>query len=52
MHNLGHPGKKLYLFGLLRQRLEYPALKRTVREQQNLFNATEVLIRTRPRAPS
>src|SRR5438876_5631320 len=33
-----------YLLGLLRQRLEYPALKRAVREQQNLFNATEVLI--------
>jgi phage terminase large subunit-like protein len=30
--------------GLLRQRLEYPALKRAVREQQNLFDATEVLI--------
>jgi predicted phage terminase large subunit-like protein len=40
----GIRGKKLYLFGLLRQRLEYPALKRAVREQQNLFNATEVLI--------
>jgi predicted phage terminase large subunit-like protein len=37
-------GKKLYLLGLLRQRLEYPALKRAVREQQNLFNATELLI--------
>src|ERR1700752_2774207 len=37
-------GKNLYLLGLLRQRLEYPALKRAVREQQNLFNATEVLI--------
>jgi predicted phage terminase large subunit-like protein len=40
----GVRGKKLYLLGLLRQRLEYPALKRAVREQQNLFNATEVLI--------
>ena len=37
-------GKKVYLLGLLRQRLEYPALKRAVREQQNLFNATVVLI--------
>jgi predicted phage terminase large subunit-like protein len=37
-------GKKLYLLGLLRQRLEYPALKRAVREQQNLCHATEVLI--------
>jgi len=40
----GVRGKKLYLLGLLRQRLEYPALKRAVREQQNLFNATDVLI--------
>ena len=37
-------GKNLYLLGLLRQRLEYPALKRAVREQQSLFRATEVLI--------
>jgi predicted phage terminase large subunit-like protein len=36
--------KNLYLLALLRQRLEYPALKRAVREQHNLFNATEVLI--------
>src|SRR5882762_7644143 len=40
----GVHGKNPYLLGLLRQRLEYPALKRAVREQQNLFNATEVLI--------
>src|SRR5882762_3886001 len=40
----GIRGKNLYLLGLLRQRLEYPALKRAVREQQNLFDATEVLI--------
>jgi len=40
----GACGKKLYLLGLLRQRLEYPALKRAVREQQNLYHATEVLI--------
>jgi predicted phage terminase large subunit-like protein len=36
--------EKLYLLGLLRQRLEYPALKRALREQQNLYHATEVLI--------
>src|SRR6516164_6538914 len=36
--------KKVYLLGLLRQRLEYPALKRAVREQQNLFAANVVLI--------
>jgi predicted phage terminase large subunit-like protein len=40
----GVRGKNAYLLGLLRQRLEYPALKRAVRAQQNLFNATEVLI--------
>jgi predicted phage terminase large subunit-like protein len=34
----------VYLLGLLRQRLEYPALKRAVREQQSLYDATEVLI--------
>ena len=37
-------GKKVYLLGLLRQRLEYPALKRAVREQQNLYGANTVLI--------
>ena len=40
----GIKGKKLYLLGVLRKRLEYPALKRAVREQQSLFNATVVLI--------
>src|SRR5467141_2955751 len=39
--NWGIAGKHLYLLGLLRQRLEYPALKRMVREQQSLFDATE-----------
>jgi predicted phage terminase large subunit-like protein len=40
----GINGKNLYLLGVLRQRLEYPALKRAVREQQSLFNANVVLI--------
>ena len=40
----GLKGKDLFLLGVFRRRLEYPALKRAVREQQNLFNATEVLI--------
>ena len=40
----GVKGKNVYLPGLLRQRLEYPALKRAVREQQNLYAATTVLI--------
>src|SRR5947208_3233367 len=33
----GVRGKNLYLLGLLRRRLEYPALKRAVREQRGQF---------------
>jgi phage terminase large subunit-like protein len=40
----GIRGKHLFLLNLLRQRLEYPALKRAVREQQSLSNANVVLI--------
>jgi predicted phage terminase large subunit-like protein len=40
----GVKGKHLFLIGLFRRRLEYPALKRAVREQQTLFNAGVVLI--------
>ena len=40
----GVSGKVLFLLGVFRRRLEYPALKRAVREQQHLFDATEVLI--------
>jgi predicted phage terminase large subunit-like protein len=40
----GVKGKNLYLLGLFRRRLEYPALKRAVREQQRLFDANVVLI--------
>lgn len=40
----GIKGKNLYLLSVLRKRLEYPALKRAVREQQNLFDANVVLI--------
>jgi predicted phage terminase large subunit-like protein len=40
----GVKGKQLFLIGLFRRRLEYPALKRAVREQQNLFDASVVLI--------
>jgi phage terminase large subunit-like protein len=36
----GVKDKNVYLVGLLRQRLEYPALKRAVREQQNLYHGT------------
>src|SRR5499427_8155837 len=40
----GVKAKHLFLLGLFRRRLDYPALKRAVREQQSLFNANEVLI--------
>ena len=40
----GIKGKNLFFLGVLRRRLEYPALKRAVREQQSLFNANVVLI--------
>ena len=40
----GVKDKHLFLIGVFRRRLEYPALKRAVREQQSLFHATVVLI--------
>ena len=40
----GIKGKELFLIGRFRRRLEYPALKRAVREQQGMFNAEVVLI--------
>jgi predicted phage terminase large subunit-like protein len=40
----GIKGKKLYLLSVLRKRLEYPDLKRAVREQIKLFQANVVLI--------
>jgi transposase len=40
----GVKDKNVYLLGQQRQRLEYPALKRAVRDQQNLYRATEILI--------
>jgi len=40
----GIKGKELFLLAVFRRRLEYPALKRAVREQQSLFNANVVLI--------
>ena len=40
----GIKDKNLFLVGVYRRRLEYPALKRAVREQQSLFDANEVLI--------
>ena len=43
----GIRGKDLYLLNVLRKRLEYPALKRAVREQHSLFNAKVVLVEDR-----
>src|SRR5438270_9782784 len=40
----GVKDKNLFLISVFRRRLEYPALKRAVREQQSLFGATVVLI--------
>jgi predicted phage terminase large subunit-like protein len=40
----GVKSKDLFLIGLFRRRLEYPALKRAVLEQQSLFDANVVLI--------
>ena len=40
----GVKGKDLFLLDLFRRRLEYPALKRAVREQHALFGANVVLI--------
>jgi predicted phage terminase large subunit-like protein len=40
----GVRGKDLFLLNVLRKRLEYPALKRAVREQHSQFDANVVLI--------
>jgi predicted phage terminase large subunit-like protein len=40
----GVNGKNVFLIGLFRRRLDYPALKRAVREQQSLYDANVVLI--------
>jgi predicted phage terminase large subunit-like protein len=40
----GVKGKDLFLLNVRRKRLEFPALKRAVREQKSLFNANVVLI--------
>src|SRR5713226_5672661 len=40
----GVKGKDFYLLNVLRKRLEYPALKRAVREQHSQFDADVVLI--------
>jgi phage terminase large subunit-like protein len=48
----GVRGKDLFLLGVFRRRLEYPALKRAVGEQQSQFDANVVLIEDRLRVPS
>ena len=48
----GIKGKNLYLLSVLRKRLEYPALKRAVREQQCLYDANVVLIEDKAWVPS
>ena len=40
----GIQGKDLYLLHVLRKRMEYPELKRAVREQREAFDASAVLI--------
>jgi predicted phage terminase large subunit-like protein len=40
-------GKNLYLFDVLRRRMEYPDLKRAVREQFERYNPAVVLIEDR-----
>ena len=40
----GIKGKELYLIDVLRKRLEYPELKRAVREQYERFRPSVVLI--------
>jgi predicted phage terminase large subunit-like protein len=44
VHELGHQGQDLYLLHVLRRRMEYPELKRAVREQCEAFDASVVLI--------
>jgi predicted phage terminase large subunit-like protein len=44
VHDLGVKGKNLFLLSVFRRRLEYPALKAAVRDQQSLFDAQLVLI--------
>src|SRR6058998_1193623 len=48
----GIAGKDLYLLHVLRKRLEYPELKRAVREQCEAFDASVVLIEERRRGRS
>jgi predicted phage terminase large subunit-like protein len=40
----GAKGQNLYLLNVLRRRMEFPDLKRSVREQARVFNASTILI--------
>lgn len=40
----GMKGPKIYLLHVLRRRMDYPTLKRAVKEQAKAFNATTVLV--------
>jgi len=40
VHELGIKGKDVYLVHVLRRRMEYPELKRAVREQCQAFEAS------------
>ena len=40
----GRKARRLYLLHVLRERLEYPQLKRTVQRQADLFHANTILI--------
>jgi predicted phage terminase large subunit-like protein len=44
VHELGDQGQDLYLLDVLRRRMEYPELKRAVREQYDRFRPDVVLI--------
>jgi phage terminase large subunit-like protein len=45
----GVSGKHLFLLDVFRRRLEYPALKRAVREQQSLLDAQRSACASHPR---
>jgi predicted phage terminase large subunit-like protein len=44
MHHLGIKERQLYLLNVLRKRMDYPDLKRAVRDQSLMYGATVVLI--------
>jgi len=52
LHHWGVKGHHYYLLNVFRRKLEFPDLKRAVREQQQLYRADVVVIETRLPAPS